>query len=69
MKAASYLGVSPLAFLAWPARWLWLAAAASRIDAEQADAARDQADSLAARLQQRQRAGGVTATPLYEGSN
>ena len=52
-------------FLQWPARYLWIAAEGSRIDAEAMQSAKRDSDSLSHRLNQRNRPGGVTAIPLF----
>ncbi|MCY4056627.1 MAG: hypothetical protein OXG44_01365 [Gammaproteobacteria bacterium] len=52
-------------FMYWPARYLWIAAEGSRIDAEAMQAAKRDAGSLSSRLQQRERGGGVVALPLF----
>ena len=51
--------------MSWPARYLWISSEGSKIDAEAASAARRESGSLSSRLAQRQRPGGVVATPLF----
>ena len=69
MKAAHYLRVPPLDFLEWPARWLWIAAESSKLEAEEMQLQKRNATGLSHKLKQRNRPGGAQAFPLFPDSN
>ena len=63
--AADWHRVALREFLAWPARYLWMAAAGGRIESARAERRRAEAGSLRSQLARRDRGGGVTAEPLF----